>query len=52
MFDGSHYDIDENKAKTEELLLAHDKGVSIEVNRFIGGEEDGVVGAGECNQIM
>ena len=50
MFDGSHYDIDENKAKTEELVkLAHDKGVSIEAEvGSIGGEEDGVVGAGEC----
>ncbi|SEI74512.1 fructose-bisphosphate aldolase, class II [Lachnospiraceae bacterium A10] len=50
MFDGSHYDIEENKAKTEELVkLAHSKGVSIEAEvGSIGGEEDGVVGAGEC----
>ena len=50
MFDGSHYDIEENKAKTEELVkLAHSKGVSIEAEvGSIGGEEDGVIGAGEC----
>jgi fructose-bisphosphate aldolase class II len=50
MFDCSHYDIEENKAKTEELVkLAHSKGVSIEAEvGSIGGEEDGVVGAGEC----
>ncbi|MCR5667571.1 MAG: class II fructose-1,6-bisphosphate aldolase [Lachnospiraceae bacterium] len=50
MFDGSHYDIEENKAKTKELVeLAHSKGISIEAEvGSIGGEEDGVVGAGEC----
>lgn len=50
MFDGSHYPIDENVAKTKELVkLAHDKGMSIEAEvGSIGGEEDGVVGAGEC----
>ena len=50
MFDGSHYSIDENKAKTEELVkLAHDNGLSIEAEvGSIGGEEDGVVGMGEC----
>lgn len=49
MFDGSHYAIDENVAKTTELVkMAHDKGISIEAEvGSIGGEEDGVVGAGE-----
>jgi fructose-bisphosphate aldolase class II len=50
MFDGSHYPIDENVAKTTELVqLAHDKGISIEAEvGSIGGEEDGIVGMGEC----
>ena len=50
MFDGSHYPIDENVTKTKELVkLAHDKGISIEAEvGSIGGEEDGVVGLGEC----
>ena len=50
MFDGSHYPIDENVSKTTELVkLAHDKGISIEAEvGAIGGEEDGVVGMGEC----
>lgn len=50
MFDGSHYPIDENVAKTTELVeLAHSKGISIEAEvGAIGGEEDGVVGMGEC----
>ncbi len=49
MFDGSHYPIDENIAKTTELVAeAHAKGVSLEAEvGSIGGEEDGVVGAGE-----
>ena len=49
MFDGSHYSIEENIAKTKELVeLAHDKGLSIEAEvGSIGGVEDGVVGAGE-----
>ena len=49
MFDGSHYPIDENVAKTTELVkICHDKGISIEAEvGSIGGEEDGVVGAGE-----
>ena len=49
MFDGSHYAIEENIAKTTELVeLAHSKGISIEAEvGSIGGEEDGVVGAGE-----
>ena len=50
MFDGSHYAIDENVAKTTELVaLAHSKGMSIEAEvGSIGGEEDGVIGMGEC----
>ncbi len=50
MFDGSHFPIDENVAKTTELVkIAHEKGISIEAEvGSIGGEEDGVVGAGEC----
>ncbi len=50
MFDGSSFDIDENVAKTTELVkLAHDNGISIEAEvGAIGGEEDGVVGMGEC----
>ena len=49
MFDGSHYAIDENVAKTTELVaLAHSKGMSIEAEvGSIGGEEDGVIGMGE-----
>ncbi|MBQ8636449.1 MAG: class II fructose-1,6-bisphosphate aldolase [Clostridia bacterium] len=49
MFDGSHYPIDENIAKTKELVdICHSKGLSIEAEvGSIGGEEDGVVGAGE-----
>ena len=50
MFDGSHYPIEENIAKTKELVaVAHHLGLSIEAEvGSIGGEEDGVVGAGEC----
>ena len=50
MFDGSHYPIEENIAKTKELVaLCNEKGISIEAEvGSIGGEEDGVVGAGEC----
>lgn len=50
MFDGSHYDIDENVAKTTELVnICNEKGLSIEAEvGAIGGEEDGVIGAGEC----
>ena len=50
MFDGSHYPIEENVAKTKELVAAaHAKGLSIEAEvGAIGGEEDGVIGMGEC----
>ena len=49
MFDGSHYPIEENVAKTTELVkICKDKGLSLEAEvGSIGGEEDGVVGAGE-----
>ncbi len=50
MFDGSHYPIDENIAKTKELVrITGEKGISLEAEvGSIGGEEDGVIGAGEC----
>ena len=50
MFDGSHYPIKENIEKTKELVaLCNEKGISLEAEvGSIGGEEDGVVGAGEC----
>ena len=50
MFDGSHFPIDENVAKTTELVNAsHNLGLSIEAEvGAIGGEEDGVIGRGEC----
>ena len=50
MFDGSHYPIDENVAKTSELVrICAEKGMSLEAEvGSIGGEEDGVIGAGEC----
>ncbi|MFQ9727230.1 MAG: class II fructose-1,6-bisphosphate aldolase [Clostridium perfringens] len=59
MFDGSHYSIEENIIKTKEIInLAAAKNVSVEAEvGSIGGEEDGVVGAGEiadpaeCKQI-
>ena len=50
MFDGSHYPIDENIAKTTALVkLCEEKGLSLEAEvGAIGGEEDGVIGSGEC----
>lgn len=50
MFDGSHYPIEENVEKTTELVkICEEKGLSLEAEvGSIGGEEDGVVGAGEC----
>ena len=50
MFDGSHYPIEENVAKTQELInVCAQKGLSLEAEvGSIGGEEDGVVGMGEC----
>ena len=60
MFDGSHFPIEENIAKTSELVkVCHEKGLSIEAEvGSIGGEEDGVIGAGEiadpneCKKIL
>ena len=53
MFDGSHFPIEENLAKTRELVaVAHNLGLSIEAEvGAIGGEEDGVIGRGECKTI-
>ncbi|MCB7304495.1 class II fructose-1,6-bisphosphate aldolase [Bariatricus massiliensis] len=50
MFDGSHYPIEENVAKTKELVaICEEKGMSLEAEvGSIGGEEDGVIGMGEC----
>ncbi|MBR3289309.1 MAG: class II fructose-1,6-bisphosphate aldolase [Clostridia bacterium] len=50
MFDGSKYPIDENVAKTKELIdITRSKGMSLEAEvGSIGGEEDGVIGMGEC----
>ena len=50
MFDGSHYPIEENIAKTTELVnICNAKGLSLEAEvGAIGGEEDGVIGTGEC----
>ena len=50
MFDGSHYTIEENIEKTKELVATCNKlGLSLEAEvGAIGGEEDGVVGMGEC----
>ena len=59
MFDGSHYPIAENIEKSTQLIKdASAKGISVECEvGSIGGEEDGVIGAGEiadpaeCKQI-
>ena len=50
MFDGSHYPIEENVEKTKALVaICKEKGISIEAEvGSIGGEEDGVIGMGEC----
>jgi len=50
MFDGSHYPIEENIEKTKELVATcNELGLSLEAEvGSIGGEEDGVIGAGEC----
>ena len=49
MFDGSHYGIEENVQKTQEVIAkAASMGISVEAEvGAIGGEEDGVVGGGE-----
>lgn len=50
MFDGSHYPIEENIEKTKILVNTCDVlGISLEAEvGSIGGEEDGVIGMGEC----
>ena len=50
MFDGSHYPIEENVEKTKELVkICSEHGMSLEAEvGSIGGEEDGVIGMGEC----
>ena len=50
MFDVSHFPIEDNVAKTKELVkVCAEKGMSLEAEvGSIGGEEDGVVGLGEC----
>ena len=50
MFDGSHYPIEENVEKTRELVhVTENLGLSLEAEvGSISGEEDGVVGMGEC----
>ena len=50
MYDGSHSPIEENVANTTELVgICREKGMSLEAEvGSIGGEEDGVVGMGEC----
>ncbi len=49
MFDGSHYDFEENLEKTKEVVAyAHERGISVEAEvGSIGGEEDGIIGSGE-----
>ena len=53
MFDGSHYPIAENVEKTTELVkICNEKGLSLEAEvGAIGGEEDGVIGMGECADL-
>ncbi len=53
MFDGSHYDINENIEKTKEIIrIANEKGLSVEAEvGAIGGEEDAVVGNGEVADV-
>jgi fructose-bisphosphate aldolase class II len=54
MFDGSHYPIEENVEKTKEIVAyATERSISVEAEvGSIGGEEDGVVGAGEVADPM
>jgi fructose-bisphosphate aldolase class II len=53
MFDGSHFDIEENvKLTTEIIAYATERGISVEAEvGSIGGEEDGVVGQGEVADV-
>jgi fructose-bisphosphate aldolase class II len=49
MFDGSHYEINENIKLTEDMVQrTRQLGISLEAEvGAIGGEEDGVIGSGE-----
>ena len=53
MFDGSHYSIEENIEKTKQIIAyANERGISVEAEvGSIGGEEDGVIGAGEVADV-
>ena len=53
MFDGSHFDIEENvKLTTEIIAYANERGISVEAEvGSIGGEEDGIVGGGEVADV-
>ncbi len=53
MFDGSHYPIEENVKLTKEIIAyANERGISVEAEvGSIGGEEDGIVGAGEVADV-
>ena len=53
MFDGHDLDFEDNLLKTKEIVaLAHAQGVSVEAEvGSIGGEEDGIVGAGELADV-
>ncbi|MGX4644876.1 MULTISPECIES: class II fructose-1,6-bisphosphate aldolase [Holzapfeliella] len=53
MFDGHDLPFEENVAKTKEIVaLAHPKGISVEAEvGSIGGEEDGIIGAGELASV-
>ena len=53
MFDGSHFEIDENIQKTKEIIeFAKARGISVEAEvGSIGGEEDGIVGDGEVADV-
>jgi len=50
MYDGSHEPIEQNIKNTTELVrICAEKNLSLEAEvGSIGGEEDGVIGAGEC----
>lgn len=53
MFDGHDLPFEENLEKTKEIVaLAHAKGISVEAEvGSIGGEEDGIIGAGELANV-
>jgi len=53
MFDGSHFDIEENVKLTKEIIkYANERGISVEAEvGSIGGEEDGVIGQGEVADV-